>query len=84
MRRFLSMSVRGRHSRCLCGPGDGLGACKQRSSLCQSAASLAGNFLLWTHIRSPKLITKLAACRAASSSQVESICLLLQAIRGLL
>lgn len=30
LRRFLSISVSGRHSRCLCGPGDGLGACKQQ------------------------------------------------------
>lgn len=34
LRRFLSMSVSGRHSLCLCGPGDGLGACNS-GTLCQ-------------------------------------------------
>ncbi len=32
LRRFLSMSVNGRHSLCLCGPGDGLGACEKTHS----------------------------------------------------
>ena len=32
LRRFLSMSVSGRHSLCLCGPGDGLGACTKKNS----------------------------------------------------
>jgi hypothetical protein len=30
LRRLRSTSSRGRHSRCLCGPGDGLGACEWR------------------------------------------------------
>lgn len=29
LRRFLNKTVRGKHSLCLWGPGDGLGACKQ-------------------------------------------------------
>ena len=32
LRRFLKRRMRGRHSRVLCGPGEGLGACKTRTN----------------------------------------------------